>query len=122
MARTAKDVTTAELAILEVLWLNGAQSIRQVVTAFSETGVVTLPATVMKLVERLETKGFIRRDRTGSVQSFTPIRSRDDLIAFRLKVIADELCGGSMKTLIAKSSQLAPRKRDPELVADPERN
>ena len=58
-------------------------------------------ATVQKLLERLEEKDWVKRNRTGAVQVFQATADRDDLIGRRLRGIAEELCEGSMTPLLS---------------------
>ena len=62
---------------------------------------------MQKLLERLEDKGFVRRDRSEFVHTFTAAIDRDELIGRRLAAMADKLCGGSMVPIL---SQLAHNK------------
>jgi BlaI family transcriptional regulator, penicillinase repressor len=57
-------------------------------------------ATVQKLLDRLESKGFVVRDRAGQVHVFRPAVARDELIGRRLRAVADSLCGGSLSPLL----------------------
>ncbi len=66
MARTPHDVTDAELAILQLLWENREATIRYLTDSLYPHGGTAQYATVQKLLERLETKGFVRRDRAGA--------------------------------------------------------
>jgi predicted transcriptional regulator len=94
-------VTEAELAILRVLWDEGPQPVRGLATALGRRGSPTHAATVQKLLERLEDKGWVGRDRSGPVQVFHATADRDDLIGRRLRGIAEELCEGSMTPLLS---------------------
>ena len=80
MARTPRDVTDAELSVLRILWDRGPVAVREIARIQSEAGPVTQAATVQKLLERLEDKGWVTRDRTGPVQLFQATADRDDLI------------------------------------------
>lgn len=108
MPRTPRDVTEAELAILRVLWASGPQPVRAIADALTEAGSPAQAATVQKLLERLEEKGWVRRDRSGSVQLFEATADRDDLIGRRLRGIAEDLCQGSMTPLL---SHLVQKRR-----------
>lgn len=101
MPRTPRDVTDAELAILRILWDDGPQPVRAIASALSSRGNRAQAATVQKLLERLEDKGWVDRDRTGPVQSFRATADRDDLIGRRLRGIAEQLCEGSMTPLLS---------------------
>lgn len=101
MARTPRDVTDAELAVLRVLWTDSPISVRDIVGILSDGGTPTQAATVQKLLERLEDKGWVERDRSGPIQRFRATADRDDLIGRRLSGIAEELCEGSLTPLLS---------------------
>ena len=101
MARTPKDVTEAELTVLRVLWEDGPRSVRQIAERLDHLRMTAQPATVQKLLERLEAKEWVRRDRSGEVQRFEALGSRDELIGRRLQGIAEELCEGSLTPLLS---------------------
>jgi BlaI family penicillinase repressor len=100
MARPAQDVTDAELAVLQQLWDHGPATIRQLSEAVYEQEVAAPYATVQKLLERLEAKGFVARDRTPPVHVFKAVVGRDELIGRRLEAMAKKLCGGSLTPLL----------------------
>jgi predicted transcriptional regulator len=94
------DVTDAELALLQVLWDEGPSTIRQLVErVYKQTGS-SVYATVQKLLDRLETKACVVRDRGGPVHVFRAEIHRDELIGRRLRAVADSLCGGSLTPLL----------------------
>ena len=66
MARTPQDITDAELAVLQVLWEQGPATIRRITELLYPQGGTSHYATVQKLLERLETKACVRRDRSNS--------------------------------------------------------
>ncbi len=101
MARTAQDVTEAELAILRTLWDRGSLTIRVLTEAVYAEDGASAYATVQKLLDRLEAKGFVRRDRTAGVHYFVATIDRDALIGRRLKAVADTLCDGSLTPLLS---------------------
>ena len=114
MARKPQDVTDAELDVLTALWDGGPATIRKLTDALYPSGGVAQYATVQKLLERLESKGYIRRDRSASVHVFAATVAREDLIGRRLKAIADKLCGGSLTPLLShliQSRPLSPEER-----------
>jgi BlaI family penicillinase repressor len=100
MARPSQDVTDAELAVLQALWDCEAASIRQLTDAIYPNGGASAYATVQKLLERLETKRCVRRDRASGVHTFSAAIDRDDLIGRRLQAMAEKLCGGSLTPLL----------------------
>jgi predicted transcriptional regulator len=101
MSRTpAAEVTDAELAVLQALWDRGPATIRQLTDRLYPAGSASCYATVQKLLERLEAKAFVRRDRSGSVHEFAARVCRDELIGRRLRTVAEKLCGGSLAPLL----------------------
>jgi predicted transcriptional regulator len=101
MPRTPQDVTEAELNVLELLWAKGPATIRQLADELYPGGGATQYATVQKLLERLQAKNCVRRDRTGGVQQFRASIERDELIDRRLQTLAEQLCGGSLAPLLS---------------------
>ena len=100
MARTPQDITDAELAVLEVLWQEGPATIRTITEALYPRGGASHYATVQKLLERLEGKDCVRRDRRSPVHVFAPKIDRDELVGRRLRTLAEKLCGGSWTPLL----------------------
>jgi BlaI family penicillinase repressor len=103
MARPPQDVTESELNLLNVLWEKGRCSTRQLTAVLypDSGGAAAQYATVQKLLERLESKGLVARDRTLFVHTFTAIANRDELIGRRLRALADKLCGGSLAPIVS---------------------
>jgi BlaI family transcriptional regulator, penicillinase repressor len=100
MARRVRDVTETELAILEVLWDLGPAIVRQVVNRLYPGRGPSAPSTVQKLMHRLESKGLVTRDRSGGVQRFAATVDRGAIISARLRTMAEELCDGSLTSLL----------------------
>lgn len=100
MARTPQDVTETELELLQVLWDSGPATIRHLTDVLYPGGSAAQYATVQKLLERLEAKRFVRRDRTPPAHIFSAAIAREDLIGRRLRDMAEKLCGGSLTPLL----------------------
>jgi predicted transcriptional regulator len=114
MARTPQDVTEAELTILQALWEGGPAPIRKLAEAVYGQGGSSSYATVQKLLDRLEAKGFVARDRRGAAHVFRAAIGRDELINRRLRAVADTLCGGSLTPLLThlvRGRRLSERER-----------
>ena len=102
MPREPQDITEAELALMQRLWDAGRASIRQVADALYGTDAGPAQyATVQKQLERLEAKGFVRRDRSLYVHVFSPAVDRDELIGRRIRAMAEKLCGGSLVPILS---------------------
>jgi predicted transcriptional regulator len=100
MNRSKEDVTEAELSLLQALWDLGPATIRQLVEQVYRQNGPSMYATVQKLLDRLEAKGCVARDRRAPVHVFTAAINRDELIGRRLRAVADSLCGGSLSPLL----------------------
>jgi BlaI family transcriptional regulator, penicillinase repressor len=94
------DVTDAELAVLQVLWDCGSATIRQLTDVLYPQGNEVHYATVQKLLERLESKGHVQRDRSAHAHRFAARTDRDTLVGHRLRAMAEKLCGGLMAPLL----------------------
>lgn len=109
-----KDVTNAELAVLQTLWQHGASTIRHLADILYPGGKAAQYGTVQKLLERLEEKGYVRRDRAPWPHVFDAAVDRETLIGLRLRETAEKLCGGSLTPLLLhllKAEQLSDEER-----------
>jgi len=114
MARTPQDVTEAELAVLQLLWDGGPATIRQLTDVLYPGGSTAQYGTVQKLLDRLESKNCVRRDRTSAAHTFSAAIAREELIGRRLQDVAEKLCGGSLTPLLThlvRTKQLSARER-----------
>ena len=105
-------VPDAELAVLKVLWKQGAANIRTITDVLYPNGQTSHYATVQKLLERLEGKACVRRRLRGRSNVYTASIGREDLIAHRLKETADKLCEGSLTPLLSQlvnTTKLSPQ-------------
>ena len=100
MGRPAQDITESELAVLRVLWDRGTATIRHLTDVLYPRGEAAQYATVQKLLDRMEAKGFVERDRTLFVHLFRAVLDRDEMIGRRLRTLAEMLCDGSLTPLL----------------------
>ena len=100
MGRTAVNVTDAEWAILELLW-QGPATVRQLTDVLYPKGGPSEYSTVHKLLERLESKGCVRRDRSGGIYVFQAAVDRDELIGQQLEALVEKTCSGSLPALLS---------------------
>jgi BlaI family penicillinase repressor len=114
MPRPAQDVTDAELAILQVLWDRGQASVRELTEQLYSPYSSSQHATVQKLLERLEAKDCVRRNRDTWPHMFEAAIARGDLIDRKLQQTADKLCDGSIQPLLThlvKGARLSAQQR-----------
>jgi predicted transcriptional regulator len=114
LSRPAQDITESELAVLRVLWMWGTATIRQLTDVLYPEGGPAQYATVQKLLDRMEAKNYISRDRSEFVHRFVPMLDRDQLIGRRLRSLVETLCDGSITPLLthlARASDLTTEDR-----------
>ena len=107
-------VTETELQILDLLWDQPAQTIRSLCEAIYEDASPSRYATVQSLLERLEKKGWVSRDRSGYKHQFSAARDRSDFIGQQIQGVADAVCDGSVAALLgqlARSGRLTAKDR-----------
>jgi predicted transcriptional regulator len=100
----------AELAVMNLLWENeekgdkrekGRQlTARQIQEQLYPDATKSQHGTVQKLLKRLEDKGYVKRDRSSSVQQFSATISRQTYAGRQLESLATKLTAGSFAPLI----------------------
>lgn len=114
MGNIPRDVTAAELAILEKLWEHELSTAKQLSQWLYGASTASDVATVQKLLSRLEAKGCVLRDRDQWPHQFTAALEREELISQRLQATADELCDGTLTSLLThlvQSTRFGARER-----------
>lgn len=114
MSERPPDVTQFELAVLDVLWGSAAATIRQITEQIYDEYSPSLHATVQKLLERLEAKGYVTRDRSSFAHQFSAAVEKEELIGRQLESLAEKLTGGSLTPLLltlAGRTRLTPAER-----------
>ena len=108
-------LANAELAVMELLWQEDPLTSRAIREKLYGDAPKAQHGTVQRLLQRLEDKGFVHRDRSLSVHLFSPRVSRQAYAGEQLEGLARKLTGGSLAPLI---THLMDEKRiSPEEVA-----
>ncbi|MDP6544918.1 MAG: BlaI/MecI/CopY family transcriptional regulator [Phycisphaerae bacterium] len=105
MHRKADDMkqpalANAELGVMDLLWRDGLLTARQIRDRLYADATKAQHGTVQKLLQRLEDKGYVQRDRSLSVHLFSPAISRQTYAGQQLESLADTLTAGSFAPLI----------------------
>jgi BlaI family penicillinase repressor len=115
MERIRQDVTDAELSVLNVLWEEDGCTLRQLAeNLYPQKPLVAAQATVQKLLERLESKQCVRRQKGDGPQQFRATVDRNELIGLRLQTVANQLCDGAwtpLLTTLVKAGSLSVKER-----------
>ena len=100
MGNELPDVTDAEAAVLQRLWDTGPATVRRLRDALYPGGGPSEHATVHKLLERLESKGYVKRRRVDGSLVFAAQIERDELLGQQFEALLDKLGGGSLQPLL----------------------
>jgi BlaI family transcriptional regulator, penicillinase repressor len=93
-------ISEAELAVLKVLWELSRGTVREVRDILLGQGRDWAYTTVQTLLNRLEGKGHVRVERSGSVNIYRPAVSREQFAQQRLSNLAEELYEGAASSLV----------------------
>jgi len=93
-------LANAELAVMESLWQQDRLTARQLRERLYSSATKAQHGTVQRLLQRLEDKGFVERDRTLPVHLFSASISRQAYASSQLESLAEKLTGGSLAPLI----------------------
>ncbi len=121
MAKQMQAVTDAEFSILEFLWDHGPATKREIVETIYPQCRDADYSTAQKLLERLEAKKYIRRDRSSFAHVIQPILSREAFAGQQLQTVANKLSAGSLVPLLihlveGKQLNALDRKKIRELL------
>jgi len=95
-----QPLANAELAVMELLWQKDRLTARQIREQLYPGNSKAQHGTVQRLLQRLEDKGFVGRDRTLPVHLFSAAVRREAYAGNQLESLADKLTGGSLAPLI----------------------
>ena len=93
-------LTNAEMAVMELLWASEQLTARQIREQLYGDSAKAQHGTVQRLVQNLEEKGFVRRDRSLGVNLFSAIVGREAYGGLQLESLAEKLTGGSIAPLL----------------------
>ena len=97
---TSPTLANAELAIMDLLWDADRLTAREIRERLYTGAAKPQHGTVQRLLQRLEDKGFVERDRHLSVHLFSASISREEYASRQLESLAQRLTGGSLAPLV----------------------
>ena len=101
-------LANAELAVMDLLWQTDRMTARQIREKLYADASGAQHGTVQRLLQRLEDKGYVERDRSLAVHLFSAAISREAYAGGQLESLADRLTAGSFAPLI---THLVEQKR-----------
>ncbi len=100
MGHNGHEITDTEIDRLRQLWRRDDATIRVLTDALYPGGGHSHYATVQSLLDRLQARGFVERERDGRVNLYRASVSRAELAGRRLRATADALFDGAMAPLL----------------------
>jgi predicted transcriptional regulator len=89
-------ITDTELDVLKQLWAVGAQTSRQLVDALYPSGTASDVGTIHSMLQRLEAKKLVDRDRSRHPHLFSAAVSQSKVAGQQLRTLAEKLSDGSL--------------------------
>jgi predicted transcriptional regulator len=115
MRKAAREITDTELSLLTELWQRPSATVPELTEALYGNNQPALLATVRKLLDRMEAKGCVSRDRTRWPHHYSAAVKREELAGNRLQAAADELFDGDLTPLLThlvRSERLTAKDRE----------
>jgi predicted transcriptional regulator len=93
-------VSETELDVLKVLWEFGPGTVRELGQRLRDQDHHWAYTTVLTLLQRLATKGYVTSDKTDLAHVFHAAVTREGMLRQRLKDLANQLCEGTATPLV----------------------
>lgn len=108
MKKDNKQLTKAELHLMNILWDKGNATVQQMQDLLENPKpAYTTTLTVMQILTK---KGIVDFDRVGKAYVYKPVLSREEYIGGFMNEACDNVFGGSMKSFFsffAKSEKIS---------------
>jgi BlaI family transcriptional regulator, penicillinase repressor len=95
-----QPISEAERDVLKALWEHGPATVREVNDALRQQGRRWAHTTVITLLSRLETKGYVSSDKSGFAHVFRATVSREEVVQQHLSGLAEDFCEGESTPLL----------------------
>lgn len=104
----------AELEVMQIIWDKGGGVSRQDVERELSARRSLAPTTILTFLTRLCEKGFLKAEREGRSNLYTPLVSRRDYLARESRSILDKLFGGSLSSFALSLSDAGLSRKELE--------
>lgn len=107
-------LTPQELTIMKVVWRLGVATVRDVYTALRETREVAY-TTVMTMMNILEVKGYLKKEKTDRAYRYRPARPERVVISSMVREFVNRVFDGASRPLLlhlVKEGRLTEKDRD----------
>src|SRR5947208_13543171 len=113
MRRPDPTLTAQELAIMKVVWRLGRPTVRDVYESLLETRHIAY-TTVMTMMNVLETKGYLRKEKHERAYRYRPTRPERAVISSMVREFINRVFDGAPRPLLlhlVKDGRLAEAAR-----------
>ncbi len=118
MRKREPTLTAQELAIMKVVWRLGRATVRDVYHALLENRHIAY-TTVMTMMNILETKGYLKKEKDERAYRYKPARPERAVISSMVREFVNRVFDGAPRPLLlhlVKDTRLSARERE-ELLA-----
>lgn len=110
------ELGSAELEVLKVLWDEGPANVRKVLDRLHDRSRNVAYTTVQTMLTRLEQKGFVRANKSGTAFVYKAAISREKISLSRLRKLLDQLYDGAAAQLVLQLLQT--ERLNPDEIAE----
>jgi len=101
MRESIRRLPDGELDVMNAVWDCTPPVARCDIEAVLNQEHPLAATTILTLLTRLTEKGFLRAEKQGRTNCYTPLISRHDYLAAQSKRFVDKLCGGNLGAFAA---------------------
>ena len=98
MKQGIRRLPDSELKLMQIIWKKEPPVSRTDIEAAIKDARILAPTTILTLLTRLCEKGFLRMEKQGRANLYTPQISQREYLASESRSLLDKLYGGSIKT------------------------
>jgi BlaI family penicillinase repressor len=107
-------LTDQELTIMKVVWRLGTPTVRDVYEALRATRQIAY-TTVMTMMNILETKGYLKKDKQARAYRYRPARPEQAVVTSMVREFVNRVFDGASRPLLlhlVRDRRLTARERD----------
>jgi BlaI family transcriptional regulator, penicillinase repressor len=107
-------LTPQELAIMKVVWRRGTATVRDVYEALRQSRRIAY-TTVMTMMNILETKGYLEKEKDDRAYRYRPARPERTVITSMVREFVNRVFDGASQPLLlhlVKEGHLSEKERD----------
>ncbi len=107
-------LTPQELAIMKVVWRRGTVTVRDVYEALRQSRRIAY-TTVMTMMNILETKGYLKKEKDDRAYRYRPARPERTVITSMVREFVNRVFDGASQPLLlhlVKEGHLSEKERD----------